>query len=318
MLMGILQLKQQQKEAEQRNTLNTNQFRTQALDTFTNIVRNTADPSKSADLAVVGERLGLGSRDEVMRILNNIQPTQAATQSWVARGQLNNKLGLPSDLNVTPEAAGTVNETMNRFLSGMTSGETAGSGYTSELFKTAGAPTAQNAGDFIQMFLNHQTPGTAAVDRAVSNLPPEQLGKAAQIQTGLEMNAGQAGNLRLGSESLRFQVKDSMIKNAIDQARIYMAKGAGQGGQISTNDLPGLYNTQHQLMDFLQKNKGSMSDVEAQDYINTLNGVNQLIKGLQSQLLPPTGNTPGLMNPGQMTQPGPIGSFWNFLGSFSK
>jgi hypothetical protein len=282
MMLGVMQMKQQQKADDQRAAAEQVRNQQAGWQVISGIASKTVDPFRLRQLAKQGSQWGLGSEDDVLKTISEIQPDTETLKSFGAVQGIKQATGVPlATLSDTPESKILFGQAASRQLSGAGRGENAQSGYVADAAQTTpdmGAPQKTAAGNLMRS--RWMTGGgltETATDAAVSSIPDfnSVARKAFAMEHGFEMTAPQTSASQLGWAGLREQTQHNTVADANDATR---AAAAGKAGGLGPQHLPDLFSTQQRMLAEMQSQTAALSPSDKLARLRSIRGINQTIR----------------------------------------
>lgn len=283
-LLGIMQLKQQQQEADQRNEAEKTRNQQAGWQLLTGVARRTADPMMLSKLAAQGEKWGLGSASDILDVVSKIQPDEDALRSFGAVQGMKASTGVPGDtFSSTPQSDRLFGGAAARVLTGQDAGALAGSAYTSNLFDTTPDLPTDRRSAIGQVMRARTATGQGLTenraDVATSGIPDRVFQDAFSMAHGFTPTWEQQDRSAQGWAGLRSEDAYRTGQTAIGLAEANTrGKNAAAQGQLDPKNLPDLFSTQRQLLNDVQTNLTRLSQADIMARLHTLRGLNQAIR----------------------------------------
>lgn len=280
LLMGLIQLKQRDKELEAQKHAQ----RTAGLTALIDAAKNSADPTQLTALAQLGEQNDLGSASQLMKVFANIQPSEAALRSRNMVKGIGVLEGTPVGMlpgTAAPDAADIYGAGARSAILGRGEGEQANQQFVKDLFSRwmSNAPTDQK-NNLSNIFATRSAagvlPGELKMDQTLAGMPPDTLTQAMRIKLGTMLSAPESANLGLNYAQLRSHERLGMMSNAVDEAKIFLAKGAA-----TKEEIPKLLEIQTQLMkDLSTQSKTGLAPWEIEQRKSALRAIQTQLNAL--------------------------------------
>lgn len=286
-LLGIMQIKQQREEADQRAEAERQHNQQAGWQVISGIARRTADPMLLTKLASQGEAWGLGKASDILDTISKIQPDEDALRSFGAVQGAKAATGVPGDtFSSTPQSERLFSGAASRVFAGAGQGEVAGSQYTANLYDTTPDlnPTTRTAVGNV-MRARTATGGAGLTDVASDvatgsgGIPEQAFRDAFSMAHGFTPTYAQKSASDLGWANLRSEDAYRSGQTAIGMLDAQgRARNASAQGQLEPKNLPDLFNTQRQLLNDLQTNLTSFTPADKLARLRSLRGLGQTIR----------------------------------------
>lgn len=280
MMMGMMQLKQQEKEATQRAESENVRNQQAGWTLLTNVARRTTDPMRLTELAKQGEKWGLGKTSEILDTLTLVQPDEETVRSFGAVQGVKKATGVPmATLSSSPESDALFGAAAARVLGGSDRGSIAQSDYVANVAQTTpdlGTAARTAAGNVMRTrWMTGGGQADVAKDEALGKIPESVWQKGFAMEHGFEMTAPQKSASDLGWAGLR---SDDAYKTGSLVNDATRAAAAGAKGGLEPHHLPDLFGTQQRLLSDMQTQLSALSPTDKLARLRTLRGINKTIR----------------------------------------
>lgn len=294
--LGIAELQQNYERIDQQK----NDARVAGLNTFMSLARQTANPAHLTALVDRFSELGIGTKDQLLSILQNVTPTQEAVTANETATGIKVTEGQPTGKGA--EADALARRTATSQLTGQNSGQLAASDFIAgAIGKTpmtdvlAAATTSKLA--------TGMSPGQLVLDAALAHLPGSEVTQAAGVSAGTRLSASQDAQVGQGYAQLREMARHNRVEEALGETNqmVDLTNARVRAGDHQTPDasnVASLLATKASLVKELTSQKGNPPPGLVISYIGALNAIN---RQLEAAGTPTEGQIP--YDPQLMTNP---------------
>lgn len=271
--IGIAQLQQgwQQLDDARSNA------RIAGINTFMTLARQTANPSELTALVDRFSQLGVGSREQLLSILQNVTPTTEAVTAGQTKAGVDVAAGKPTGKGA--EADALARRTANAQLTGQNAGQLAAADFIAGAIERTPMTDVMAAATTSKLATG-MSPGQLVLDAAITALPQDERVQAAGVGVGTRLSAPQDATLGHAYATLRETARHNRVGEALmetgQMVDLANAKArAGAGAIPDASNVASLITAKGGMIKQLTETKDNPPPGLVISYLGALNAINR-------------------------------------------